>query len=93
MDWRDRLIAEHKELSDRLDKLNHVLVAGGAPVSPGDRRAQLEPERDELAGRLARLNKALEAIQLPDKQRGLMTVQAFLMADYLDVLEKRIALS
>lgn len=90
--WRERLIAEHKEMSDRLDKLTHVLSGDGASVSTEARRAQLEPEREELAARVERLNQALIIINLPDKHRALMTVQALLMADYLEILEKRIAL-
>ena len=90
--WREHLITEHKELSNRLDKLNHVLSGDSEAVSTEARRAQLEPEREELAGRVERLNRALIAINLPDKHRALMTVQGLLMADYLEILEKRIAL-
>lgn len=90
--WRDRLIAEHTELSNRVSQLTHVLVSGGEPVDPTVRRLQLAAEQKELSDRLVRLNSALETVPLPDKQLALMTVQAFVMTDYLNILEKRIAL-
>lgn len=90
--WRDTLIAEHTELTNRLSQLTHVLVSGGEPVSPSVRRLQLATEQKELSERLLRLNDVLATVPLPDKQLALMTVQAFVMTDYLNILEKRIAL-
>lgn len=90
--WRSRLIAEHTQLSERLAKLNAVLVTGGKPVDPSQQQGAMTAERDELAGRVERINQALVSISLPDKQVTLMTLQAFVMQDYLDILEKRIAL-
>lgn len=90
--WRDRLIAEHTELSNRLAHLTKFLAAGGEPVPPTIRQRQLAVERKELSERLERLDNALISVDLPDKQLALMMVQAFVMTDYLNILEKRIAL-
>jgi hypothetical protein len=90
--WRSRLIAEHTQLSERLAKLDAVLVTGGRSVDPSEQQAALTAERDELSARLDRLKLAVVSLELPDKQVVLMTIQAFVMQDYLDILEKRIAL-
>lgn len=87
--WRAHLIEEHSQLSDRLDKLNHVLAAGAAPIE--DQSQRLATERDELSVRLVRLNRVLTSVNLPNKDAALLIAQAFVMTDYLAILEKRIA--
>lgn len=90
--WMAHLIEEHSQLSDRLDKLNRVLAIGNEP-GPADRKERLAAEQTELSDRLVRLNRVLTSVNLPDKQAALLIAQAFVMTDYLAILEKRIALA
>lgn len=89
--WREHLLAEHKDLSERLAKLNKVLATGGHPVDPAQKKQLLEDEQAAMSVRLARLNAVLPSVNLPDSERALLIAQAFVMTDYLEILEKRIA--
>lgn len=89
--WREHLIAEHKDISERLTQLNGVLLDGGRPVNASERQARLAAEHKQLSERLERLNQVLDSVNLPDQESALLIAQALVMADYLEILEKRIA--
>lgn len=74
------------------DMVLHMIDGMPEPLQPYQQR--VVTERDELAGKLGKLNEYLGGSAftlMPPEDQALLRIQAALMGVYLETLEKRIA--